>query len=79
MDGWETLRLLRADEALQHLPVVMFSVKGEVSDQVESLKEGASGHITKPFEVDDLVAHVRRVLESAAGSGDPSTAVGEAR
>jgi len=62
MDGWETLRLLRADEQLEELPVVMFSVKGELSDKVQSLKEGASGYITKPFVVDELVARVQRVL-----------------
>ena len=64
MDGWETLRLLRADEQLADLAVVMFSVKGDVSDKVHSLQEGASGYITKPFVVDELVARVRRVLES---------------
>jgi DNA-binding response OmpR family regulator len=70
MDGWETLRLLRADEQLARMPVVMFSVKGELSDKVQSLKEGASGHITKPFVVDELVERVRRVLESHAGGRD---------
>ena len=64
MDGWETLRLLRADEQLADLAVVMFSVKGEVSDKVHSLQEGASGYITKPFVVDELVARVKRVLEA---------------
>jgi len=71
MDGWETLRLLRADEELSSVQVVMFSVKGEVSDKVHSLQEGASGYITKPFVIDDLIARVERVLESdprAAGS-----------
>ena len=71
MDGWETLRLLRADEQLSAVQVVMFSVKGEVSDKVHSLQEGASGYITKPFIIDELIARVERVLESdprAAGS-----------
>jgi two-component system response regulator CpxR len=65
MDGWETLRLLRADEQLDDLAVVMFSVKGELSDKVQSLKDGASGYITKPFVVDELLARVKRVLEAA--------------
>jgi DNA-binding response OmpR family regulator len=70
MDGWETLRLLRADEQLDALPVVMFSVKGEISDKVQSLQEGASGYITKPFVVDELIARVQRVLEvGTAGAG----------
>jgi DNA-binding response OmpR family regulator len=62
MDGWETLRLLRADDQLEQLLVIMFSVKGEVRDQVHSLQEGASGYITKPFDVDQLVERVERAL-----------------
>jgi len=70
MDGWETLRLMRADDQLDELPVVMFSVKGEVSDKVQSLQEGASGYITKPFVVDELISRVQRVLEvGTAGPG----------
>jgi DNA-binding response OmpR family regulator len=62
MDGWETLRLIRTDERQGNIPVVMFSVKGEVADQVQSLQEGASGYITKPFVVDELAVRIRRVL-----------------
>jgi DNA-binding response OmpR family regulator len=64
MDGWETLRLIRADEFLQGLPVVMFSVKGEFRDKIHGMQEGAQDYITKPFEVDELLNRVRRVFES---------------
>ncbi len=67
MDGWETLRLIKADDATRHVPVVMFSVKGEVRDKVHSLQEGATDYLTKPFEVDELLARVRRVLDDARG------------
>lgn len=62
MDGWQTLRLIRSDRAHDALPVVMFSVKGEVADKVTSLQEGAAGYITKPFGVDELVSRVEAVL-----------------
>jgi DNA-binding response OmpR family regulator len=71
-DGWETLRLLRADPGLEHLSVVMFSVKGEVRDKVVSLQEGASGYITKPFVVDELLARVRRVLDATRAGSNPA-------
>ncbi len=67
MDGWETLRLIRADDELYDLPVVLFSVKGEVQDKVMGLQEGAVEYITKPFIVDDLLNRVRTVVEGAAG------------
>ncbi len=70
MDGWETLRLIKADDTTRHLPVVMFSVKGEVRDKVHGLQEGAADYLTKPFEVDDLLTRVRRVLgEAGVGTG----------
>jgi DNA-binding response OmpR family regulator len=64
MDGWETLRLIRADDELSRVAVVMFSVKSQVRDKVHSLQEGAAGYLTKPFVVDELLARVRGVLES---------------
>jgi DNA-binding response OmpR family regulator len=72
MDGWETLRLLRADDALDDVPVVMFSIKGEVQDKVLGLQEGASDYITKPFVVDALLERVGRVLQEGRrpASGD---------
>jgi DNA-binding response OmpR family regulator len=69
MDGWEALRLIRADDALTTLPVVMFSVKSEIRDKVQSLQAGASGYITKPFDVDELVVRVARYLDEAGTGG----------
>ena len=63
MDGWETLRLIRADDRLDSLPVVMFSIKGEVRDKVHGMQGGALDYITKPFEVDELLERVRRIFE----------------
>ena len=67
MDGWETLRLIRADSALGNLPVVMFSVKAELRDKVFGMQEGAEDYITKPFEVDQLLYRVRRIFETGRG------------
>ena len=63
MDGWETLRLLKADEAIRDLPVLMFSVKGEIRDKVHGLQEGAVDYMTKPFAIDELLLRVQRALQ----------------
>ena len=68
LDGWATLRLLRADETQDDLKVAMFSIKSEVRDKVAGLKDGAIDYITKPFGVDELILRVERILTSA-GSG----------
>jgi DNA-binding response OmpR family regulator len=67
MDGWETLRLIRCDEELAGVPVVMFSVKGEIRDKIEGLQEGAVDFVTKPFIVDDLIERIGKVLEASPG------------
>lgn len=63
MDGWETLRVLRADDTHADLPVVMFSVKSEFRDRVHGIQEGAVDYITKPFEADEMLSRVRRILD----------------
>ena len=76
MDGWETLRLIRADDAMRDVPVVMFSVKGEMRDKVHGMQEGALDYITKPFEVDTLLLRIRRIFESVGCSGPAPPAPG---
>ena len=63
MTGWETLRVLKADPFLASVPVVMFTIKAEVRDKVHGLQDGALDYITKPFQVDELAARVRRIFQ----------------
>jgi DNA-binding response OmpR family regulator len=64
MDGWQTLRLIRAERSMNDLPVVMFSIKGEIRDKMHSMQQGALGYITKPFAVDELLESVGRVFDA---------------
>ena len=70
MDGWETLRLLRLDEATRDVPVAMFTILFDVKEKVRALKYGAHEYITKPFEMDDLLTRIQRLLtESGSQEG----------
>lgn len=62
MNGWQTLRAIRSDDALETLPVVMFSVNNRIEDKVEGLKEGALDYLCKPFAVDELLDRVQRAI-----------------
>jgi DNA-binding response OmpR family regulator len=68
MDGWEVLRVLKADDATAAIPVAMFTVRGEVRDKVHGLQEGAFDYITKPFSVDELRERVALILSRHAAS-----------
>ncbi len=49
MDGLEVCRTLRQREATAHTPIIMVTAKGEETDIVRGLENGADDYITKPF------------------------------
>ncbi|MEX1177133.1 MAG: response regulator [Nitriliruptor sp.] len=65
MDGLEVLRRLREDARTAHLPIVLLTARGQAADTVEGLDAGADGYLTKPFEAEVLLAHVRAALRRA--------------
>jgi DNA-binding response OmpR family regulator len=60
MDGFEICRHVR--ESGSDIPVLMLSVKNEVSDRVKGLDSGADDYLTKPFVFDELLARIRALL-----------------
>ncbi len=73
LDGLTICRLLRQDEALRELPVIMLTAKGTEADIVTGLELGADDYVTKPFRPRVLVARVRSVLRRRGGA-DPAEA-----
>ena len=63
VDGWGVLRTIRQDSKV---PVIMLTAKGETSDKVTGLKQGADDYITKPFEMKEVLARVEAVLRRTA-------------
>jgi DNA-binding NtrC family response regulator len=61
LDGIATLKKLRAMD--EPMDVVMISASDKADKAVESIKLGAYDYITKPFEPDDILSAVDRVLE----------------
>lgn len=68
VSGYELCRKLR-DEYGEHLPIVFVSgERTDLLDRVAGLLIGADDYIVKPFEVDDLLARVRRSLTRSSPS-----------
>jgi two-component system KDP operon response regulator KdpE len=63
LDGLELCRRIRADS---RLPIIVLSVKGEEAIKVEALDAGADDYITKPFNINELLARVRAALRRSA-------------
>ncbi|MGH2830277.1 MAG: response regulator [Actinomycetota bacterium] len=64
MDGWETLRAIRAMPHTKDLPVILCTVKGSADDTALGLQLGCNVYVTKPFDVRELIATVQAVVAS---------------
>ncbi|MEW5797182.1 MAG: response regulator transcription factor [Candidatus Zixiibacteriota bacterium] len=62
MDGFQFCRLLKADQSLRHVPVLMVTALAEDADVVSGLELGAEDYVTKPFSPSVMVARVRALL-----------------
>lgn len=61
-DGWDITRLVRADERLSTLPIIMLTARVDDSEKLIGLELGADDYITKPFNAREVVARVRALL-----------------
>jgi DNA-binding response OmpR family regulator len=62
-DGYEVLETLKADPATRRIPVLILSVRSREEDVVKGLRLGAEDYVTKPFNAQELVLRVRKILE----------------
>ena len=65
MDGLQTLRVIRENEATKTLPVIVLSVRDSDQDVLDGWRIGADLYLTKPFKLDDLLAAVKRITQVA--------------
>jgi adenylate cyclase len=62
LDGYETLRAIKTDEDLRHLPVIMISGVDELDSVVRCIELGATDYLPKPFDAAILEARIRASL-----------------
>lgn len=63
MDGYELRRCLLKDPATAFVPFIFLSAKTSPSDQLEGFRMGADDYICKPFDLEDLVTRVKKVIK----------------
>jgi DNA-binding response OmpR family regulator len=59
MDGLDALKKLRSE---QHIPVILLTARRRELDEVLGLELGADDYVTKPFDINVLLAHIKAVL-----------------
>ena len=70
MDGYALCQRVRE---ISSVPIIMLTAKVEDVDKVKGLKLGADDYITKPFNVQELLARVEAVLRRAGSPVEPNT------
>ncbi len=75
-DGLTVLRRLRSDPPTASIPVIMLTARSLAEDRVKGLDLGADDYITKPFDLDELVARVRTVMRRSQQMRDLSPLTG---
>jgi len=71
LNGLETCRALRARSDVS---ILMLTVRDRAEDKIEALDAGADGYVTKPFDVNELLARIRATLRRA-----PTSVLGDSR
>ncbi|MCT7988918.1 response regulator [Laspinema olomoucense] len=62
MDGYEVCQRLKADPKTQDIPVIFISALEDEWDKVKAFKSGGSDYITKPFQIEEVLARVKHHL-----------------
>ncbi|WP_435979268.1 phosphate regulon transcriptional regulator PhoB [Psychrobacter sp. DM4] len=73
--GIDFCRMLKGDELLREIPVIMLTAKGDEDNKVHGLDAGADDYMTKPFSTRELISRIKAVLRrsSALSSEMPIT------
>ena len=61
LDGWEVLKFVR--QSCPATSIVLMTSYNPEDDPLKAKREGAADFICKPFDIDDLIGRVRRILD----------------
>ncbi|MCP5181592.1 MAG: response regulator transcription factor [Pseudomonadales bacterium] len=69
LDGMSLIRRLREGE--RTMPVLILTARGNWQDKVKGLEAGADDYLTKPFQMEELLARLNALIRRAAGYSSP--------
>ena len=63
LDGLEMTRMIRTNEVISHIPIIMVTAKVTEEDRLRGLQAGVDAYLTKPFSSEELCLRVEKLLE----------------
>jgi YesN/AraC family two-component response regulator len=64
MNGLELCRKIKNNLFTSHIPFILLTAKGEVEDFVDGFEQGADDYISKPFNIEILIAKISGIIEN---------------
>lgn len=65
-DGFQVCQELKQDERTSHIPIIMLTAKADIESKIRGLEFGADAYLFKPFEKQELLVRLRKLLELRA-------------
>jgi twitching motility two-component system response regulator PilH len=62
LNGYQVCRRIKASPETAHIPVVMITRKAKEEDRQWGVEQGADAYVTKPFNAQDLLDVVQRLI-----------------
>ena len=63
MDGLKLISLMRGEESLKDIPIVVITTEGAAEDRERALKLGANEYLTKPIQANRVLSVARSLLK----------------
>ena len=75
IDGIDLIKSLRAEK--RDFPIIVLTARSHWQDKVGGLDAGADDYLTKPFQMEELVARLNALIRRSAGHATPIIAAAE--
>lgn len=72
-DGWSVLETIRQKKKT---PVIMLTARDDITDRIRGLDLGSDDYVTKPFDLNELIARVRALIRRASGHPQSEITIG---
>ena len=70
ISGLEICRMLKNDDLLKNISIIMLTAKGDEVDRIVGFELGADDYVTKPFSIRELILRVKVLQKKQNGSVD---------
>ena len=62
-NGYEVCDILKNDERTSHIPIILLTAKADAASKIEGLRRGADAYLAKPFDQEELLVRLARLVE----------------